>query len=181
MKKLLYLSLGVIALCNSHITGQRNSKVDFSIFFSHMVHPITSPRTNLKYSFHEYYTNASIRYQVKRKLYIGAEYNHIILTGEQFANPYYSSGLFVDYDLLKHRNMALTPRIGLTIGNLVLSNIDIALKKNVKYYSGGISFDCKAYRKLWLYTGFYNQILTKKIIHSFSIWQPFIGVRIKFN
>ncbi|MEP7195602.1 MAG: hypothetical protein ABI851_03735 [Saprospiraceae bacterium] len=177
MKKYIGIIL-IIMICNI-ADAQNDSKITIGAFFTAVVFDYKYDLNGKPYTLWEHYLNINSQLRFKRNWRIGLEFNLADIDGENIDNPFYFTGLTLDYDLLRSKKFSLYLRTGLSIGNLSFAGEDGPTKRIVVNRIIGISMSYKIYKFLMVNTGFYNHYPLNKIEYKYGISQPFIGLGIR--
>ncbi|MEP7195411.1 MAG: hypothetical protein ABI851_02760 [Saprospiraceae bacterium] len=178
MKKHLVIFL-VLIISSITAEAQNDSKVTIGAFYTATTYATRYNAIGKEYELWDRYLNINSQLRFKKNWRIGFEFNLANVDGENVDNPFYLTGLTLDYDLLRSKEVSLYLRTGVSYGNLSFAGEEDVAKRIVVNRIIGISASFKLYKFLIFYGGFYNHFPLNKIENKFGISQPFIGLGIR--
>ena len=177
MKNLLLSACLLVA--SNILSAQNTSKADIGAVYSFILNSEFATEQGEIYSIKEHYIHFDGRYHLKKRWWLGLEYNQAILKGrEPINNPFYLAGATVDFDILAMKKAAFNLRAGASVGNLRFVGDELPIKKTAIYRIIGFSFDYKIYKNFKITTGYYNHFAINRMQFEYSIAQPFVGARL---
>lgn len=165
-------------ICSAHAQEKFKSSINLGGYYTFLISPVIIEATGDSATLHENYLNINVKYTKNIKWSFSAEYILIFTSPDVVDDPFYITGISVDYNLLRAKKSKIQIRAGLSIGNIVFADDFEPKKQTVVNRIIGVTYDFRISNRIWLYAGYYNHFPLNNIPYKYSIAQPFIGAYI---
>ena len=175
----LSTSIIILVIIQNQMVAQKDSRIAINVFYTAVSNYATYSSSGELYNYWEHYININSQLSFREHWRFGAEFNLANVNAEGVDNPFFFTGLTIDYDLLSSKKFNLFLRTGLSIGNLSFAGDEEPTKRTVFNRVLGISFSYNIYKFLFINTGLYNHSPLNNIEYAYSLSEPFIGLGVR--
>lgn len=180
MKNILAIVIILIGFWS--LQAQKNYLAKYTIggYYVAISNPNIMDKKGEVYKLWEHYINIHANYHITRQWRTGAEFNYVTIKGRYVDNPYFISGISMDYDVIKSEKIGFYLRAGLSLANLSFASDTEPIKRMVLNRIIGVSTEFKLYKFVDLCVGYFNHFPLNKIRYKYGIAHPVIGLNVRF-